>query len=94
MHHIPGAITVSQSTVPCGSVTFLITNTGPMVDDLHVVAELPLEKGASPELNPGQTASLTIRFTAKGIAHLESGDFPPVELEYGGDGEQTQLVIN
>jgi hypothetical protein len=93
MHQSPGAITVSQSTVPCGNVTFLITNTGPMVDDLHVFAELPQEKGASPELNPGQTAILTIRFTAKGIAHYESSDFPPVELEYGGDGEQGQLAI-
>jgi hypothetical protein len=93
MHQTPGSITVSQSTVPCGNVTFLITNTGSMVDDLHVFADLPQEKGASPELNPGQTASLTIRFAAKGIAHLESGDFPPVELEYGGDGEQAQLAI-
>jgi hypothetical protein len=93
MHQSPGAITVSQSKVPCGDVTFLITNTGPMVDDLHVFAELPQEKGASPELSPGQTASLSIRFVAKGIAHYESGDFPPVELEYGGDGEQGQLAI-
>jgi hypothetical protein len=93
MHQSPGAITVSQSTVPCGDVTFLITNTGSMIDDLHIFAELPQEKGASPELDPGQTARLTIRFAAKGIAHLESGDFPPVELEYGGDGEQAQLAI-
>jgi hypothetical protein len=93
MHQSPGSITVSHSAVPCGDVTFLITNTGSMVDDLHVFAELPQEKGASPELNPGQTARLTIRFAAKGIAHLESGDFPPVELEYGGDGEQAQLAI-
>ena len=91
-HPLP--ITVSQSTIPCGTVTFIVTNIGSQVDDLHVFADLPQEKGATPELSPGQTADLTIEFVAKGSVHYESGDFPPAEPEYGGDpGDQGQLTI-
>jgi hypothetical protein len=89
-----GGLTLSSSSVPCGAVTFVVTNVGKLVDDLHVFVDLPGEKGATPELNPGQTARLTITFTAKGRAYLESGDYPPAEPEFGGDfGEQGQLAI-
>jgi len=90
----PLAITVSQATIPCGTVTFIVTNVGSQVDDLHVFAVLPQENGVTPELSPGQTADLTVGFVAKGSVHYESGDFPPAEPEYGGDpGDEGQLTI-
>jgi len=94
MTQSPGAITASESTIQCGTVTFLITNAGSMIDDLRVFADLLQEKGASAEIGPGQTSSLTVRFIAKGTALLESGDYPPGETEEHEDsGEQTQLTI-
>ena len=92
--HDHGGLAQSQSSVPCGAVTFVVTNVGELVDDLHVFADVPGEKGATPELKPGQTARLTITFAAKGRAYLESGDYPPAEPEFGGDvGEEGQLAI-
>jgi uncharacterized cupredoxin-like copper-binding protein len=89
-----GGLTQSQSSAPCGTVTFVVTNVGELVDDLHVFADAPAEKGSTPELNPGQSARLTINFTAKGTAFLESGDYPPAEPEFGGDfGEEGRLAI-
>jgi len=94
MTQSPGTITASESTIPCGTVTFLVTNAGSMVDDLDVFADLPQERGASAELRPGQTASLIVRFVAKGTVLLESGDYPPGETEEREDsGEQAQLTI-
>jgi hypothetical protein len=80
-----GGITVSRSTVPCGTVTFVVTNAGTVPDSLHVFSLTSAVKGTTPELNPGQTASLTLTFPAKGTVNYESGDYPPAEPEYAGD---------
>ena len=90
----PGGITPSQKSIPCGAVTFVVTNVGALIDDLWVFGALPAEKGVTTEIAPGQTASLTIQFVAKGIVYYQSGDFPPAESEFGGDaGEQGVLTI-
>jgi hypothetical protein len=80
-----GGIAVSQSSVSCGSVTFVITDTGTLSDSLQVFSERPAPwvAGQTPELQPGQTAKLTLRFAAKGLVHLESGDYPLSEPENG-----------
>jgi hypothetical protein len=89
-----GAITVSQSTVPCGTVTFVVTNVGALVDSLNVFSTSSGVKGATPELSPGQTALLTLTFPTKGTVHYESGDYPPAEPEYGGDfGEEGMITL-
>jgi hypothetical protein len=90
----PGGIALSQNRIPCGTVTFVVTNVGALTDALWVFGTLPREKGVTPEIASGQTASLTIQFVATGIVYYESGDFPPAEPEYGGDsGEQGLFTI-
>ena len=88
-----GGITVSQSTIPCGTVTFVVTNTGTLVDSLKVFADLAQGQGLTPELRPGQTARLTVRFTVKGLAYYESGNYPPGEPELGEYDEGGQFAI-
>ena len=90
-----GAITLSQTSIPCGTVTFVVTNTGNLIDSLQVFADIAESAGTTPELNPGQTARFTVHFTVKGIAYYQSGDYPPAEPEFGGDyGEGGQITIN
>jgi hypothetical protein len=80
-----GGITVSQTTIPCGTVTFVVTDTGTLTDSLQIFTEVPSIAASTPELPPGRTATLTIHFPQKGIVYYQSGDFPPAEPEYGGD---------
>jgi hypothetical protein len=80
-----GGLTVSQSVIPCGTVTFVVTDTGPFGDSLQIFAEAPQIQGTTPELKPGQTATLTLRFPAKGLVVVQSNDYPPPEPEYGGN---------
>jgi hypothetical protein len=85
MDHDGTGITLSRTTIPCGTVTFVVTNVGALDDSLQVFADYPGARGTTPELGTGQTAKLTIRFTEKSVAYYQSGDFPPGEQEYGGD---------
>jgi hypothetical protein len=84
MDHDRSGIALSQTTIPCGTVTFVVTNIGEMVDSLQVFADYPGARGTTPELKPGQSARLTIRFTEKGVAYYQSGDYIPGEPEFGG----------
>jgi hypothetical protein len=89
-----GGLTISQTAIPCGTVTFVVTNAGSLVDDLQVFSTAPAVAGSTPELQPGQTARLTLRFPAKGLVYYESGDYPPAEPEFGGDyNEGGQLTL-
>jgi hypothetical protein len=89
-----GGLTISQTTIPCGAVTFSVTDTGSLIDSLQVFANYAGARGTTPELKPGQTASLTIHFTELGNGYAQSGDFPPAEPEFGGDyGEGVTLRI-
>jgi hypothetical protein len=90
-----GGITVSQTTIPCGTVTFVVTNAGTVTDSLQIFTQIPSIAASTPELRPGQTATLTIRFVAKGIVYYQSGDFPPAEPEIAGDVfEQGAFVLD
>lgn len=95
MDHDRSGIMLSRSTIPCGTVTFVVTNIGAMPDSLQVVTDYPQPGAATPELAPGQTARLTARFTEKGIAYYMSGNYPPSEPEFGGsdaDGGAVRIV--
>jgi hypothetical protein len=90
-----GGISVSQTSVPCGQVAFIVSNTGTLPDNLHIFSEGPGPHASTPELPPGQTATLTLEFPYQGLVQLESGDYPPAEPEFGGDyGEAAQLTID
>src|SRR5262245_12936969 len=54
---------LSRTSVPCGAVTFTVMNAGTIVHTFHVDAPVG---GNGPRLQPGETASLTVRLTTKG----------------------------
>jgi hypothetical protein len=95
MDHDRSGIMLSRSTIPCGAVTFVVTNVGLVPDSLQMVTDYPQPGAATPELAPGQTTRLTVRFTEKGIAYYMSGNYPPGEPEFGGsdlDGGAVRIV--
>ncbi len=88
-------ITLSRATIPCGTVTFVVTNIGTAVDSLQFFADYPQKGGATPELQPGQSARVTVQFPEKGIAYYQSGIYIPGEEELGGsdaDGGTARIV--
>jgi hypothetical protein len=90
-----GGLSLSQTSVPCGQVTFIVSDTGTLPDNLHIFSEGPGPHASTPELAPGQTTTLTLQFPYKGIVQLESGDYPPAEPEFGGDySEEAQLTVD
>jgi hypothetical protein len=90
-----GGLAISQTTIPCGQVTFVVSDTGTLQDSLHIFSQGPGPHASTPELLPGQTATLTVTFPYEVPAHIESGDYPPPEPEYMGDfNEQAQLTIS
>lgn len=89
-----GGLTVSQSVIPCGTVTFVVTDTGSLGDSLLVFGVTPSVRALTPDLLSGQTARLTVRFPAKGTVYIQSGTYQPAEPEYGGDfNEFTALTL-
>jgi hypothetical protein len=80
-----GGITVSQTTIACGTVTFIVTNAGSVTDSLQIFTQVPSLGVSTPELLAGQTATLTIHFVEKGVVYFQSGDFPPAEPELSGN---------
>lgn len=70
-------IGLSQATVPCGTVTFVVTNVGRVVHSFHITvpdSTVDAPGGQGPPLNPGQTVRLTVHFTVKGIAIYYCGE--------------------
>ncbi len=63
-----GGLTLSPTTVPCGTVTFDITDVDTPAARLVVAAYGPPVWGLSTQIDPGETATLTIHFPAAGLA--------------------------
>jgi uncharacterized cupredoxin-like copper-binding protein len=53
------AFTLSQSSVPCGTVTFSMTNTGQIQHNFDVLG-VKNDAGVGPFLNPGDHATMTV----------------------------------
>jgi hypothetical protein len=60
--------TLSQAAIPCGAVTFVMTNVGTVVHNFYVFPIDAPHAGAttSPDVKPGQTLRVTVHFTSKG----------------------------
>jgi uncharacterized cupredoxin-like copper-binding protein len=50
--------TLSQTTAPCGTITFVMTNNGSIVHDFILYGAQPATSGLGPTLNPGQSATM------------------------------------
>jgi len=74
-----GGLTLSPAAVPCGAVTFEVTDVDTPNARLLVSADAPPLSGLTTQLNPGGTATLTINFPAAALAHCSA-------VEVGGDG--------
>ena len=79
-------ITLSQTTVPCGNVTFVVTNAGSEVHNLDLFQTNPPRTilHGSP-LDPGQTRSFAAHLTVKGSVNYLCGQ-PEHGEEYGEVG--------
>jgi hypothetical protein len=74
-----GGVTLSPTTIPCGTVTFEVIDVDTPNARLLVSADAPPRSGLSPQLNPGETATLTVDFPAATLAHCNA-------VQVGGDG--------
>jgi uncharacterized cupredoxin-like copper-binding protein len=57
---------LSQSTIPCGTITFVMKNTGTVPHDFVLYGVTPAASGAGPVLDPGATKSMTVTVTHAG----------------------------
>jgi hypothetical protein len=88
LDHDRSGITLSRTSIPCGSVVFVVTNAGTMVDSFQVSFDgYPRAAASTPELQPGQRARVAVVFHATGTAYYQSGVYPPGEPEFGGTDE-------
>jgi hypothetical protein len=74
-----GGLTLSPTTVPCGTVTFDVTDVDTTNARLLFSADSPPLSGLTTQLNPGATATLTVPFPASTLVHLSA-------VQVGGDG--------
>jgi nitrite reductase (NO-forming) len=50
--------TLSETTVPCGTVTFVMTNNGTVTHNFVLSGAVPATSGVGPTINPKQTVSM------------------------------------
>jgi hypothetical protein len=67
-----GGLTLSQTRVPCGTVTFDVTDVNAPGTSLLVSTEVPPLSDVTDQLAPGETATMTLRFEAQGVADCEA----------------------
>ena len=80
---------LSQTTVPCGTVTFAVTNVGTIVHSFDLFQQNPSRMLVlGPQIQPGQSVSLVVRFTQKGAVEYVCGEGEHSE-EYGEIGYLT-----
>ena len=68
----PGGITLSPTRVPCGTVTFDVTDVDTPGTSLLVSVDVPPLSGVTSQLDPGGTATLRLRFAAKAVVHRDA----------------------
>ena len=72
---VPPTFTFSQTTIPCGTVTFVVTNTGQLTHSLEISAPIGAATiPTNPPMQPGQTQRFTISMTEKGIYPWQCGE--------------------
>jgi hypothetical protein len=84
INHSAGGLTLSPTTVPCGTVTFDVTDVDTTNARLFVSADAPPLSSLTTQLNPGGTTTLTVYFPATALAQC-------VAVQVGGDGIITDV---
>jgi len=87
---VPPKFNFSRTTIPCGSVTFVVTNTGQLTHSLQITAPAGAATiPANPPIQPGQTQTFTATMTAKGIYAWQCGE----REDNSDDGEYGNLAV-
>lgn len=89
-----GMITLSQSTVPCGTVTFVVTNKDALIHAFTVY--VPTTVGAEvhgPRLRPGATASTMVSFPYKGNVYYFCREYLHNEGQEESRNESGNLTV-
>jgi hypothetical protein len=68
----PGGLTLSPTTVPCGTVTFAVTDVNAPGASLVVSTGVPPVAADTSQLAAGGTATLTVRFAAAGVVDCDA----------------------
>jgi hypothetical protein len=71
-----GRYTFSQTTIPCGPVTFEVTNVGKLQHSLF----LETQGGEGPTLSPGQTVRMVVNLPPGGVYYVDG----VYEVDLGG----------
>lgn len=74
-----GGLVLSPTVVPCGTVTFAISDVDTTSAVLLVAAAAPPVSGVTRQLDPGGTATLTVQFPAAALVRCSV-------VQVGGDG--------
>jgi plastocyanin len=87
---VPPKFNFSRTTIPCGTVTFVVTNTGQLTHSLEITgpagaATIP----TNPAIQPGLTQTFTVTMTAKGIYPWQCGE----REDNSDEGEYGNLLV-
>jgi uncharacterized cupredoxin-like copper-binding protein len=85
-------IMVSRSTVPCGTVTFVVTNVDKIIHSFWIFTPnnngVAPPGGKGPVVRPGKSVRMTVKFTTTGRAFYECG-----VIEHGEIYSETGYLV-
>jgi hypothetical protein len=76
-----GGLTLSRTRVPCGTVTFEVTDVDEPATSLLASIVVPPLSQVTNQLDPDGTASLTLRSAAKTVIHCDAVQYDGVESD-------------
>ncbi len=76
-----GGLMLSQTRVPCGTVTFDVTDVDEPATSLLASIVVPQLARVTSQLDPGGTATFTLRSAAKTVVHCDAVQYDAVESD-------------
>jgi hypothetical protein len=76
-----GGLMLSQTRIPCGTVTFDVTDVDEPATSLLASTVVPALAQVTSQLDPGETAKLTLRSAAKTVVHCDAVQYDAVESD-------------
>ncbi len=76
-----GGLTFSRTRIPCGTVTFDVTDVDEPATSFLASTVVPSLARVTSQLDPGETAKLTLRSAAKTVVHCDAVQYDAVESD-------------
>jgi hypothetical protein len=76
-----GGLMLSQTQIPCGTVTFDVTDVDEPATSFLASTVVPALSDVTNQLDPGETATLTLRSVAKTVVHCDAVQYDGVESD-------------